>query len=647
VVTGVDLPRNPMLLWCALALAEPDATIVVEAPVRDPQSTSAVVTVVQVDERLATGADVASAVDVAPGTTVRRLGGLGNASGVSVRGGGLRQTLVLLDGVPLNPDGGATVNLTELPLQAFGSVDVYRGGVPAELGANAMGGVVNLHSADGQGPLLLAGFGTLRSGRLSGAWRGAGERVRGTVMTDVLVSEGDFEWFDDVATRFNLTDDATRVRENNDTRQLSAHATVTVDFGGTTLTFLDSMTASEAGVPGPAGGLTEALRFALWRNLGSVQLVRGTDSSSTTLRGWASIREERLTDPLSELGPSSTETRDTAVSAGLRAVQSWVPSDALSGSLVLDGRLDSYQARDIATSQEDELRQRAVVRGSMVGHWRTDTLAVDPTVEALWIQSVDGPRVALTPSIGARLGLGEVWSLKARVQRTVRPPDLLELYGDRGAIVGNENLKPEVGTQVDFSAIAAWEDGSVEVTPFYVVRQDGIVYIQNAQRTASPVNLERTEVLGVELFGQGQWGPLDLRASASFTHSSNGSPLAAYAGKVLPRTPAVVVENATGVTTGPWRFGHQISVSSRSYLDPANQLPSPSRVLNGVFARAEVMPSMTLELAVSNLFDERVQPVDRNPLSEADDVRVDTAITDFTGYPLAGRTGLLTLRWAP
>ena len=138
-----------------------------------------------------------------------------------------------------------------------------------------------------------------------------------------------------------------------------------------------------------------------------------------------------------------------------------------------------------------------------------------------------------------------------------------------------------------------------------------------------------------------------MRGSASFTHSSNGSPLAAYAGKALPRTPAVVVENATGVTAGPCRFGHQISVSSRSYLDPANQLPSPGRVLNAVFARAELTAGMTLELAVSNLFDERVQPVDRNPLSEADDVRVDTAITDFTGYPLAGRMGLLTLRWAP
>ena len=45
-----------MLLWCALAFAEPDATIVVEAPVRDPEGTSAVVTVVSVDERLASGA---------------------------------------------------------------------------------------------------------------------------------------------------------------------------------------------------------------------------------------------------------------------------------------------------------------------------------------------------------------------------------------------------------------------------------------------------------------------------------------------------------------------------------------------------------------------------------------------------------------
>ena len=94
----------------------PGAEITVEAQapgaraLDDPTS----VTIIDVDERLSAAADLADVIETATGTTVVQLGGLGDLSAVSIRGSSLRQVQVFLDGVPLNPDGSAVVNLSEL-----------------------------------------------------------------------------------------------------------------------------------------------------------------------------------------------------------------------------------------------------------------------------------------------------------------------------------------------------------------------------------------------------------------------------------------------------------------------------------------------------------------------------------------------------
>ena len=57
---------------------------------------------------------LAAAVERAPGGVVRRLGGQGDLAQVGIRGAGARQTEVLVDGIPLNPEGGAAVDLDAL-----------------------------------------------------------------------------------------------------------------------------------------------------------------------------------------------------------------------------------------------------------------------------------------------------------------------------------------------------------------------------------------------------------------------------------------------------------------------------------------------------------------------------------------------------
>ena len=64
------------------------------------------------------------------GVQVRRFGGLGDFTTVSVRGFSPRQVQVYLDGVPLARADNDTVDLSDLPLDTVERIEVYRGSTP-------------------------------------------------------------------------------------------------------------------------------------------------------------------------------------------------------------------------------------------------------------------------------------------------------------------------------------------------------------------------------------------------------------------------------------------------------------------------------------------------------------------------------------
>jgi vitamin B12 transporter len=110
------------------------------------------------------------------GVAVVRAGGLGNLTGVFVRGGESSYNKVLLDGIPLNEPGG-TFDFSNVTTQALDRVEVLRGAHSALFGTDAMASVVQLVSRRASRPNLLASFeagsyDTRRGGLTAGTARG-------------------------------------------------------------------------------------------------------------------------------------------------------------------------------------------------------------------------------------------------------------------------------------------------------------------------------------------------------------------------------------------------------------------------------------------------------------------------------------------
>jgi outer membrane receptor protein involved in Fe transport len=110
------------------------------------------VSVVSADEIDDRGAQVAA--DVLrglPGVEINQSGGRGTITSAFIRGGNSNYNLVMLDGIELNDFGGG-FDLSPLPAEGVQQVEVIRGPESALYGSNAVSGVINIETIQGDGP---------------------------------------------------------------------------------------------------------------------------------------------------------------------------------------------------------------------------------------------------------------------------------------------------------------------------------------------------------------------------------------------------------------------------------------------------------------------------------------------------------------
>lgn len=100
--------------------------------------------------------DLIEAVNRAPGIKVRQSGGRGSETEVNINGLQGKAIRFFKDGVPLDYLGPA-FTLENIPVSGLDRVEIYKGVLPASLGADALGGAVNLVSrSDGRNELEIS-----------------------------------------------------------------------------------------------------------------------------------------------------------------------------------------------------------------------------------------------------------------------------------------------------------------------------------------------------------------------------------------------------------------------------------------------------------------------------------------------------------
>jgi outer membrane cobalamin receptor len=92
----------------------------------------------------ASGAATVAEVLVGNGLVTYNTGGASGVVYVELDGASEKQTLVMINGVPVNSGAGSSVDLSYFPVTGIKRIEIAHGPLSALYGANALGGVVNI-----------------------------------------------------------------------------------------------------------------------------------------------------------------------------------------------------------------------------------------------------------------------------------------------------------------------------------------------------------------------------------------------------------------------------------------------------------------------------------------------------------------------
>ena len=594
------------------------------------ERTTAFVARITPDEAPSPAASVPELLDQSVGVQVKTLGGMGSFSTVSVRGSTAEQVRVYLDGIPLNQALGGGVNIAAIPASSIEKVDVYRSVIPPEFGGSGTAGVVDFRTRTPSDSLrwkLSGSYGTWDS-RIVNGWfsRGFGP-VSGVVTFDYSHSRNDFPFWDDNGTRFNTDDDGWARRTNNQFTSYNVLGRVTYDAPGDWhLTGSYHLTRTRDNLPGvsTAHELENHTNLRTDQYLAEVSVERPLPLMSTlNVQGYRSWRRDRFdnTEGIYALGKKLTDDTTWVWGARLSLATLALPWQRI--AVDVSWQHEGFDPDNLLLTDDVTRRQQLIGRTrTQVSAYLSDevsffngyaTLTGQMGYQRIWNRAHSDPEVTTFAHLDTTasnhwpraLGLAVrplPWmQIRANYGRYVRVPNLYELFGDRGTTMGNDELRPESGTNRDigislrFGGTPQRSGGtsprySGEITdefrrPFGIrFAQMEAVYFQNTAEDmivfwqvhgrAKAFNMTSARIRGVEVSGTAaaDWG-LSLSGNITWQEPLNTSTTqdSMYYGNDLPGRPRWQADIRTDFTLGPVTVFYGVHWHNRFFSQPINE----------------------------------------------------------------------------
>ena len=175
--------------------AQVDAVVVTAT--RFPSRADAIVsdiTVIEKEEIQRAGqASLAEFLQTQPGIEIVTNGGMGQPSGISIRGANVTQTLVIVDGLRIGSATAGQAALEHISLAQIERIEILRGPASSLYGADALGGVVQIFTQRGSGPPKVNfsfGYGTYGTAQAGAGVTGQSRDTRYALQLGMIDSKG-------------------------------------------------------------------------------------------------------------------------------------------------------------------------------------------------------------------------------------------------------------------------------------------------------------------------------------------------------------------------------------------------------------------------------------------------------------------------
>lgn len=583
------LPVIAVLAPCSVAaqVESPGDTIVVtatrsELPLRDATVPVTIIDREQIELSMAT--DLAELLRFEAGIDIGRNGGPGQATSVFMRGTESNHTLVLIDGVRINPGtiGGAAVQ--HIDPRAIERVEIVKGSRSALFGTDAIGGVINIITRRASTPYLDVGAGTgsfgQRAGYLSGGVAGdAGE----------------------LGLTLNLArTDGFPIRDGNDVdrgyENLSGnvYAKRRFDFGELSLRHWR------------AGGNVEYLDFFL------TPLDQDYRNESTALElvndfaaaGRSQLIVSRSLDRILQ-NQSSDNVESSRLSLDWQYSLALGEHDLAAGLFLADERAESVS--QFGSGFDEDTRYRAVfMRDSIkVGRHRAFVAARYTDYDSFGAE--------LTWNAEYGIDIAERWQLSAGLGHAFRAPDATDRFG----FGGNPDLRPEIADEAQLGLTFNAGDRQRLTLQLYANDIDDLIEFDLATFTVQ--NIASAEIRGVELGYEFKGERWMLRANGVSQRAEN----AADGSRLLRRADeSLTLSVSRQVGNGDNRLGLS-ALWSGDRADFGLRLPAYALV--NLTSEVRLGRRWQVNARIENLFDE--------------------AYETAAGFRMQGRSGFVELSY--
>jgi vitamin B12 transporter len=577
------------------AIADRAVTILVDG-VRQPVGGSGeAVSVFDRDDLDRTqGADLARALERAPGVSFNRNGAVGAFTGIHVRGAESEQLLVLIDGVrasdPAAPGGG--FDLGTLLMGNLAKVELQRSSNSTIWGSDAIGGVLAVTTGQASGL-----SGALEAGSYGTAYGTLGAEVTAGPLE--LALEGSHFASDGFSAAASGT-------EPDGFRQTELAGRATIDLPGGWSAFARARYAKGRteidGFPAPAYTLADTAEFQDTRQLSGVAGVHYASDALEITADYSAAQTRRANfDPAFGAAPGYT-TDGLSQRAEVRGRWSFARS------LALDFGGEREWTR--FASLFDPRRETAITGGYAQFDYDRGPLHLAAGVRrdehrdfgGQWSFGADGA-----------LDLSEHWRITASYGEGFKAPTLFQLASD----FGNAALRPETSRSYD-AGIAFSDHGlRAKLTVFRRDTRDLIGFV-SCFGTSTGIclnrpsgtydNIGRARAQGIELEARAAVGR-DVALSGAYAYlvAEDRTPGSPARGNDLARRPNHLLTASADWTPGPFRLGADLRVVSRSFDDAPNAVRLGAYTVATLRAEWDMSDAVTLYGRVENLGDDRYQ----------------------------------------
>jgi len=594
-------------LWSVLpaaVLAQEDAPIVVTATrlaQAADETLSSVTVITRADIERSQAASLPELLQGQAGINVASQGGVGKVSALFLRGTNSGHVTVLVDGIRMGSATAGTVAWEFLPLEQIERIEIARGPNSALYGSEAIGGVIQIFTRRGGGPLRW------------GASAGAGSYHTRNLALDASGGR-DGNWFSArVARDFTHGFNATRTAVFNEPdKDGYGNTSASLRLGhrfhdGTELELHDLQASGTNEFDSYAPQYPDVEDF-LQQSLGLTLRTTPTQESDLTVTAGRSLDRRKGfggSDPAQDYIYNSERrvfsvqddlylTGVDTVSAGFDYHDDLVKSTLLykETSRATSAAFVQYQRQLQHWSMLARLRR---LRDGQFGNYTTGNLAAGYRFS---------PRLEATASYGTAF----------------KAPTLNDLYyPDFGGLqTSNPDLQPEKSGSAELGLAGTQHALDWEVR-VYRTRIDQLIVLDSTNNYI-PANLSEARIDGVEASLAGRWLGWDSKLAATWLDAEDSR-----TGLALPRRARRTLRLDADRQVGRAGFGATLVAQSARFDDVNNRIRLAGYGVLNLRASWQLDRKLLLQGRLDNALDQRYQLVDT--------------------YNTAGRSLFVTLRY--